>query len=88
MSNRNQTEENMPPEEGGGIDFHWTDILNYQKIFDFAGIEQGHTTGDQAFFWVYVMMYYIILLLPTFVVVRTLLFLILPKSILKWMFKV
>ena len=87
MSNNRQTEENMAPEESG-FDFHWTDILNYEKIFDFAGIEQGHTTGDQAFFWVYVMMYYLILIIPTFVVVRTLLFLILPKSWLKWMFKV
>ena len=49
MSNNRQTEESMAPEEGG-FDFHWTDILNYEKIFDFAGIEQGHTTGRPGFF--------------------------------------
>lgn len=74
--------------EGGQTDFHWTDIVNFEKVFQLAGIERGHTDADFMFFWAQVGIYYLILLLPTYVVVRALLFLILPKSWLKWMFKV
>ena len=86
MTQNNNIEDtaNTPAEEP----FRILDILDYEKMFDMAGIENGSSIGDQSFFWIMVLVYYIILFIPTWVVVRCLLFLILPKSWLKKMFDV
>lgn len=67
-------------EESFGI----LDIFNYKAVFDLAGIENS---GDPTF-WIWVGAFYVILFIPCWIVVRALLFFILPKSWLKKLFKV
>lgn len=70
----------MEKEESFGL----FDIFNYEKVFPFLGIEND---GD-ILFWIWVAAFYLVLFIPCWIVVRALLFFILPKSWLKKLFKV
>lgn len=60
------------------------DYFHHETIFNLIGIENN---GDPTF-WIWVAIFYIVLFLPCWIVVRAALFFILPKSWLKWMFKI
>ncbi len=64
--------------------FHFLDIFNYEKMFSLMEIQND---GDMTY-WIWVALFYIVLLLPCWILVRASLFLILPKSWLKKMFDI
>ncbi len=72
--------EEMPKEESFGL----LDIFNYEKVFSLADIEND---GD-LMFWFWVVVFYVILFIPCWIIVRAILFFILPKSWLKKMFDI
>ncbi len=78
----------MTPEEmeelakgaGSEKDITFMDLFNHETLFNYVGLENAS--------WIEIAVFYVMLLIPTYVIVRSALFLILPKSWLKWLFNI